>query len=48
VKVARFNKKGTQTKNRITLYTGNTFFRHPKLKWPGTFRPFDNSPRTST
>jgi len=42
VKVARFNKRGTQTKSRITLYTGNTFFRHPKLKWPGTFRPFED------
>lgn len=29
-----------KTQSRITLYTGNTFFKHPTLKWPGTFRPF--------
>lgn len=29
-----------RTKSRITLYTGNTFFAHPKVHWPGTFRPF--------
>lgn len=29
-----------QTQSRITLYTGNTFFRYPTLHWPGTFRPF--------
>lgn len=28
------------TQSRITLYTGNTYFRYPKLHWPGTFRPF--------
>lgn len=28
------------TQSRITLYTGNTYFRYPSLKWPGTFRPF--------
>lgn len=28
------------TQSRITLYTGNTYFRYPQLKWPGTFRPF--------
>ena len=42
VKVARFNKSGKQTKSRITLYTGNTFFRYPTLKWAGTFRPFED------
>jgi len=42
VKVARRNSAGTQTKSRITLYTGNTFFRYPSLHWPGTFRPFDD------
>jgi hypothetical protein len=41
VKVARRNKAGTQTQSRITLYTGNTFFRYPSLHWPGTFRPFE-------
>ncbi len=45
VKVARraLNKKGLptgRTDSRITLYTGNTFFMYPTLKWPGTFRPF--------
>jgi hypothetical protein len=45
VKVARraLNKKGLptgRTDSRITLYTGNTFFLYPTLKWPGTFRPF--------
>ena len=27
--------------NLNTLYTGNTYFRYPQLRWPGTFRPFD-------
>lgn len=45
VKVARrkLSKKGVptgKTDSRITLYTGNTFFMYPSLKWPGTFRPF--------
>jgi Restriction endonuclease EcoRV len=45
VKVARraVNKLGVptgQTNSRITLYTGNTFFLYPSLKWPNTFRPF--------
>jgi hypothetical protein len=44
VKVARradtANKLRTQS--RITLYTGNTYFRWPKLHWPGNFRPFDD------
>lgn len=31
---------GSITQSRITLYTGNTYFRYPKLHWPGTFRPF--------
>src|SRR5262249_31576534 len=42
VKVARIKKGGRQTQSRITLYTGNTFFRYPALKWAGTFRPFDD------
>jgi hypothetical protein len=42
VKVARRNKTGTNTQSRITLYTGNTYFRYPSLRWPGTFRPFDD------
>ena len=40
VKVARRAKNKKQTQSRVTLYTGNTYFRHPELKWPGTFRPF--------
>jgi hypothetical protein len=40
VKVARRAASGRQTESRITLYTGNTYFRHPQLQWPGTFRPF--------
>ena len=31
----------TMTQSRITLYTGNTYFRYPSLHWPGTPRPFD-------
>ena len=42
VKVARRNPAKTQTQSRITLYTGNTFFRYPSLHWPGTFRPFED------
>jgi len=42
VKVARRNKARTATESRITLYTGNTYFRHPTLQWPGMFRPFDD------
>lgn len=42
IKVARRNNAGTQTQSRITLYTGNTFFRYPSLRWPGTFRPFED------
>lgn len=30
------------TNSRITLYTGNTYFKHPDLHWPGTFRPFND------
>ncbi len=39
IKVAR-RKDARKTQSRITLYTGNTYFRHPTLRWPGTFRPF--------
>lgn len=41
VKVARRHKNGKQTQSRITLYTGNTYFRYPQLHWAGTFRPFN-------
>lgn len=40
IKVARRARGGRQTESRITLYTGNTYFRYPQLRWPGTFRPF--------
>jgi hypothetical protein len=42
VKVARRAKSGRQTQSRITLYTGNTYFRYPQLHWAGTFRPFQD------
>jgi hypothetical protein len=40
VKVARGAASGgaKQTESRITLYTGNTYFLYPDLRWPGTFR----------
>jgi hypothetical protein len=34
------SREPRQTQSRITLYTGNTYFRWPDLHWPGTFRPF--------
>lgn len=42
VKVARLaeTRGRPRTQSRITLYTGNTYFRWPTLHWPGTFRPF--------
>lgn len=45
VKVARRGKSRRQTQSRITLYTGNTFFKYPTLHWPGNFRPFDDYAR---
>ncbi len=45
VKVARRARGGRRTQSRITLYTGNTFFRYPQLRWPGTFRPFEDYAR---
>jgi Restriction endonuclease EcoRV len=47
VKVARRKplRRGGVSRNtnsRITLYTGNTYFKHPDLHWPGTFRPFSD------
>lgn len=47
VKVARRKalKRGGVSRNtnsRITLYTGNTYFKHPDLHWPGAFRPFND------
>jgi hypothetical protein len=41
VKVARRSRSGLRTQSAITLYTGNTYFRHPDLDWPGgILRPF--------
>jgi hypothetical protein len=45
VKVARRGASRRRTQSRITLYTGNTYFRFPQLRWPGTFRPFDDYSR---
>ena len=42
VKMARLNKSGTQTQSRCTLYTGNTYFKWPTIRWPGMFRPFND------
>ncbi|WP_203935181.1 type II restriction endonuclease [Virgisporangium ochraceum] len=41
VKCARRAANGRSTQSRITLYTGNTYFRHPDLHWPGVPRPFN-------
>lgn len=41
VKCARRAPNGRSTQSRITLYTGNTYFRHPDLPWPGVPRPFN-------
>jgi hypothetical protein len=40
-KVTKTGTPTNLTQSRITLYTGNTYFRYPQLHWPGTFRPFD-------
>ncbi len=42
VKAARRAANRRQTQSRITLYTGNTYFKWPDLHWPGTFRPFND------
>ena len=42
IKAARRAANGRQTQSRITLYTGNTYFKWPGLHWPGTFRPFSD------
>lgn len=42
IKVAQRHENRRRTQSRITLYTGNTYFRWPSLRWPGTFRPFDD------
>jgi hypothetical protein len=40
VKVAKLSRSGRKTQSRCTLYTGNTYFRHPSLDWSGIMRPF--------
>ncbi len=42
VKMARLAKSGRQTQSRCTLYTGNTYFKWPTIRWPGMFRAFDD------
>jgi hypothetical protein len=41
VKAARRATSGKSTKSRITLYTGNSYFRYPRLRFSGAFRPFE-------
>lgn len=45
IKIARrgMTQRGPSrnTQSRITLYTGNTYFRYPQLHWPGSPRAFD-------
>jgi hypothetical protein len=40
IKCARRRASGTSLKNRIALYTGNTYFLWPQLKFSGIARPF--------
>lgn len=42
IKIARRARSGRETESRITLYTGNSYFRYPSLPFPGTFRPFQD------
>lgn len=42
IKMARLSRAGVQTQSRCTLYTGNTYFKWPTIRWPGMFRPFDD------
>lgn len=42
IKMARLAKNGVQTQSRCTLYTGNTYFKWPTIRWPGMFRPFND------
>jgi hypothetical protein len=45
IKVARRNRAKTQTQSRITLYTGNTYFKYQDLHLPGILRPFNDYTR---
>lgn len=40
IKCARRNRSGSALNNRIALYTGNTYFLWPRLKFSGIVRPF--------
>lgn len=40
IKCARRRKSGTALQSRIALYTGNTYFLWPQLKFSGILRPF--------
>ena len=42
IKCARRAKSGTSLQSRIALYTGNTYFLWPTLKFSGILRPFDD------
>ena len=42
IKMARLNRNGRQTQSRSTLYTGNTYFKWPTLRWSGILRPFND------
>lgn len=42
VKAARRAANRRRTQSKITLYTGNTYFKWPDLHWPGTLRPFND------
>ena len=41
IKCARRRKSGMALQSRIALYTGNTYFLWPQLKFSGILRPFD-------
>ena len=41
IKCARRRKSGKALQSRIALYTGNTYFLWPQLKFSGILRPFD-------
>jgi hypothetical protein len=40
IKAARRNKSRRATQSRITLYTANTYFKHPTRRFPGMRRAF--------
>ncbi len=42
IKCSRRTKSGRTLQSRIALYTGNTYFLWPTLKFSGILRPFDD------